>query len=1183
MPSDYLNFDLLIEHGPSSVDYRARVIRSPAGEASADFTLPFTEGELSDFLGSTVGRTRHYGVESKEIGASLDPRAFGIRLYDAAFAGSVGLCLRRSLDKADQSNSGLRIRLRLDPAVLDLAELPWEFLFATDLERFLALSDLTPIVRYIEQDRPVKPLLAELPLTVLAVFSNPTDVTALAVEQEWQNLQDALKSVVERGVIVLERLESATLAALQARLRRGPVDLLHFVGHGFFDPKSDTGGLVFENENGRSESATAETLGMLLHDHHALRLIFLNACDGAQGGRHSAFAGVAQRLVQQRVPAVLAMQFAVTDAAAIALSQVFYQALADGLPADTALSQARKAIAARGNASEWGTPVLFSRSDDNRLIEYVQKDRRQGAIVAPPPALPPPPDIVGFVGREQELAHFTSGLASDHIAVIAGMAGIGKTALAIKLARQVARSPDRIFWHQFHEGEGIETIIWRLAGMLYKHDHRELWELLEGTRQSGGQPPQAEVLLDYLTQFLRGQDYVLCLDDFHHTEEDPLVGKTVTRLQTLLAAGEVTLIVTSRRMPAALRTLSFAPLGGLNLADAAGLLTVRRVGLTPALLAELHRQTDGNPELLTLASYALRHNRQPELVIKRLADEDDVETFLLKKVDEGLTGDEKQTINGVAALLGYPGTRDAIEATLASGSLKRTLRYLANRFLLREQDGQLGQEYLTHAIIQAFYYEMMSRGERQEMHRRAGNFYEHEEPDLLRAAMHYYRAAENNRAAELAATDIWAFVNQGQAHPLRALLKTLEQTSLDPETRLSVLVALGDLLAFLDAGELAQARYQQALDQLGLSGSDLATSDWEARACLGMGTALVHQAPEEALRWLEQGLAAAGDEDKDLQAALHNRIGNVRVGLVEYDAAIASLQQALYLLPDAPSQLRANVLINLGTAYAWSGDVSQGSWYTTQALEISRQLHDLYGVLGIISNIGIDKEIGGNWAGAGADYQEALEMAEHLGSLSEQARIHGLLGTLRLHQGDDAAAEEHLLRAVDLFRQIKNPEYLAATLPVLAQLYIGRQEWASARAALSEAEALATARSWGYILPETYTAQAQLALAEDDLAGAQERAELAVAIASELGQAVDEGKAWRAKGVTLTATGQMDEALAAFERSLLLLAEQDPFETARTQLAFACGLATSGNVSRASQIHDEAEKTLLNLGATVDF
>ena len=150
--------------------------------------------------------------------------------------------------------------------------------------------------------------------------------------------------------------------------------LLHFVGHGFFDGKQ--GGLIFEDDGRAAQLVTAETLAMLLHDHDSLRLVFLNACEGAASGRSDPFAGVAQRLVQRGVPAVLAMQFPVSDAAALALSQEFYRALADGYPADAALSEARKAIASQRAGAEWGTPVLFSRSDDNRLIELPEGDAR---------------------------------------------------------------------------------------------------------------------------------------------------------------------------------------------------------------------------------------------------------------------------------------------------------------------------------------------------------------------------------------------------------------------------------------------------------------------------------------------------------------------------------------------------------------------------------------------------------------------------------------------------------------------------------------------------------------------------------------------------------------------------------------------------------------------------------------
>ena len=258
----------------------------------------------------------------------------------------------------------------------ELADLPWEYLFPADLNRFLALSDETPLVRYLEVAEGVQPLRVTPPLTLLAIIANPSDVPSLAVEEEWRRLQTALADLQARRVIRLERLSPATWPALQARLRQGDVHILHFVGHGLFDSKAGTGGLIFEDAAGRADEVSAETLAMLLHDHAALRLIFLNACEGARSGRRDSFAGIAQHLVRGGLPAVLAMQFPVSDDAAIALAQVFYQALADGYPADAALSEARKAIAAHGNPLEWATPVLFSRSDDNRLIELPQGDRR---------------------------------------------------------------------------------------------------------------------------------------------------------------------------------------------------------------------------------------------------------------------------------------------------------------------------------------------------------------------------------------------------------------------------------------------------------------------------------------------------------------------------------------------------------------------------------------------------------------------------------------------------------------------------------------------------------------------------------------------------------------------------------------------------------------------------------------
>jgi hypothetical protein len=133
-------------------------------------------------------------------------------------------------------------------------------------------------------------------------------------------------------------------------------------------------------------------LGVLLFDHPTLRLAVLNACEGARTAADDPFAGVATSLVQQEIPAVVAMQFEITDRAAIVFSRELYGALADGYAIDSAVAEARKAIFADDNDVEWGTPVLFMRSSDGRLFEL-----GDGPPVRPLP--PPEPVRPGWVSR----------------------------------------------------------------------------------------------------------------------------------------------------------------------------------------------------------------------------------------------------------------------------------------------------------------------------------------------------------------------------------------------------------------------------------------------------------------------------------------------------------------------------------------------------------------------------------------------------------------------------------------------------------------------------------------------------------------------------------------------------------------------------------------------------------------
>ncbi len=366
----YADFDLLIEPVDASAGtYRARVLNSPAGQASTEFTLPFSGIELENFL-LRVGRTRR-GLRWSGSSEMKNAREFGSKLYGAVFQGQLQSCLLRSLDLSNQQERGLRIRLRLSNAP-NLVDLPWEYLYDTGFGRFLCHSSATPLIRYLDLPQTTAPLAVQAPLRVLVMISSPRDHPALDVDAEWDKMQGALADLETRGLVTVTRLPTASLSALQQQLRRERYHIFHFIGHGGFDAQTQDGVLLLEDENGLSRPVSGNHLGAILHNHRTLRLALLNACEGARTATGDPFAGVAQQLVRQNIPAVIAMQFEISDDAAITLAHEFYAALADGYPVDTALTEARVALFTRGNDIEWGTPVLYMRSPDGNLFDFTQ-------------------------------------------------------------------------------------------------------------------------------------------------------------------------------------------------------------------------------------------------------------------------------------------------------------------------------------------------------------------------------------------------------------------------------------------------------------------------------------------------------------------------------------------------------------------------------------------------------------------------------------------------------------------------------------------------------------------------------------------------------------------------------------------------------------------------------------------
>ncbi len=403
----YLNFDLLLEQEGEG-RYQARVTDSPLGDTpSVRFQLPFDATTLENLLLKLdPGRsgTRRVGATGQQQSA-MD---FGGPLYDAVFTGDLALAWQRSMDRARAEDAGgLRLRLRLNDAPA-IAGLPWELLYDSKSNSFLAQSERTPVVRFLDVPQVPRPMTVDGPLKVLAIISAPVDLEELDVEAEWRRICDALAPRIDAGLVVLDRLPSATLGELGDWLRQHPTHVIHFVGHGDFDARLREGVVYFQDNHGKSSPVTSSILGPFVRDHDPLRMVVLNACRSARSDALDPFAGMAQGLVQQDATAVVAMQFPISDRAAVTFTGEFYGALVEGLPVDQAVSSARKALLAEYR-DEWATPVLFMRSPDGNIFENVHAV--PGAVPAPVPSPRPPKppgpsfwkSLVLFVNRNRKL------------------------------------------------------------------------------------------------------------------------------------------------------------------------------------------------------------------------------------------------------------------------------------------------------------------------------------------------------------------------------------------------------------------------------------------------------------------------------------------------------------------------------------------------------------------------------------------------------------------------------------------------------------------------------------------------------------------------------------------------------------------------------------------------------------
>jgi tetratricopeptide (TPR) repeat protein len=384
---DYQDFEVEIDSKTSASgvpQYFGRVIKSPAGEAPAcpvafSFSAPDALAKLRADLRSAVleyDEKSIHGLSSRSEGVLRD---FGREVFRSIFVDAPQI--RDIYARSKGPANDLRIKLRIESP--ELAGLPWEYLYEdNEIPSFVSLR--LPVVRYLATAGAPGRMGVKGPLRILGMISDPAtdEWPKLDVAKERERINKGLDRLQHDGRIDFQWVSGGTGMDLINKLQEDEWHIFHFIGHGGIEqstaPAGGAGGgftesgfIVMVDEDGAPVKKFASDLAVMLSGaRKSLRLIVLNCCDSATTENvGEKFGNPAIGLMRTGwLPAVVAMQFPISDAAAIRMSEGFYRALANNRPIDDAITNARRLIQDRSRV-EWGIPVLYMRSPDGKIFD----------------------------------------------------------------------------------------------------------------------------------------------------------------------------------------------------------------------------------------------------------------------------------------------------------------------------------------------------------------------------------------------------------------------------------------------------------------------------------------------------------------------------------------------------------------------------------------------------------------------------------------------------------------------------------------------------------------------------------------------------------------------------------------------------------------------------------------------
>jgi DNA-binding SARP family transcriptional activator/tetratricopeptide (TPR) repeat protein len=723
------------------------------------------------------------------------------------------------------------------------------------------------------------------------------------------------------------------------------------------------------------------------------------------------------------------------------------------------------------------------------------------------------PETADFVGRSQELALLTHEQdGAPRVSIIEGMAGVGKTALAVQAARAVSdQYPDGMFYLNFHTHDpggpaldGAEAV------------HRLLRMLTAPSTQIPDALGERAALLR--AQLSRRRAVVILDDAARYDQIGPL----------LSAAGDCMILVTTRRRLPGLQGAQALTLDVLSMDDAVALFlriagqgrvndedeaatAVRLCGFLPLAiqLAAGRLAQDYPPRLADLVGELSQPPARsggsgpatPEVMsafeLSYSSLEPEHQRFFRRL---GLNPCPSVSLQGAAALGG---------SSLAEAD--KALSVLLDHHLIAQ--ASVGQ-FRFHDLIREYAATCAAREEsRPEQRQAVGRLLDYyvsaaSEADRI---LHPFRHRLPMPAGDTPSASLLRRTQEGAAEWLESEWRNILQAARYAsrhEWKQKCADLTHALAGFLDVS----AYWGEAIE----------------------AHALALQASRDA-----------EDPARIAQASLDLSEVSQQTGRHEAALPLAEAAAEIYRsLADRRGE--AEALHQIGMAMGRAGRFREGLAYFREARIADIDAASTHGVARTLSHAGIVSWQLGRYPDAMADLKEALSLFRDLGDRLGQAKILTNLGRMQLHLGYHRDALESYQQSLEIFREAGGAQYQAIVYHNIGNVYHYKGSYEDGLDAYRRA--LATFRSIGDLPNESDVlndigAIYRSAECHDEALIYHEKAR---SIAEEIGNLSLQLKAIRGIADVRRERGGYDEALDHYDTALRMARQiGDPYQEAK--------------------------------------